>query len=114
MRTAPLATRRGITTLELLVAFLILGVSLQAVLAIHLATFRATSRATSHRRLASRAASVADSLGTLGCGSASGAWSTPDGRISWTTRHHPQVASADLIIAPVAGPAWRLEMAAPC
>lgn len=108
------APRPGFSLLEVLVALLLLGAALQGTLAIHLASARSAHRATNQQAIAARAASLADSLGALGCRGTAGASSRADGTITWTARHQATGAVYDVLVAPMLGPAWRLEVAGPC
>jgi prepilin-type N-terminal cleavage/methylation domain-containing protein len=108
------APRSGFSILEVLVALLLFGAALQGVLAIHLASARGARRATNQQLLAARAASLADSLGALGCRGASGAATGGDGAITWTARHQPNGAVYDVVVSPTLGLPWRLEVAGGC
>jgi Tfp pilus assembly protein PilV len=91
-------TRRGFSTIEVLVALFLLGIALQGVLAVSLASARGAARADSQRRVAARAATIADSLGT----------------VAWTARHLTTGATYDVVVSPAHGSPWRLEVAASC
>lgn len=114
MRSQLNTTRSGFSLLEVLVALLLFGATLQGVLALHLASARGTHRSTSQRILAAHAASLADSLGALGCRGAAGAISRAEGAITWTARHQPPGAVYDLVVSPTSGTPWRVEVAGPC
>jgi Tfp pilus assembly protein PilV len=107
-------TRRGFSTIEVLVALFLLGIALQGVLAVSLASARGAARADSQRRVAARAATIADSLGTLGCRGSAGAQGGRDGTVAWTARHLTTGATYDVVVSPAHGSPWRLEVAASC
>lgn len=105
---------RGFTTVEALVAIVLLGIALQGAFAVHLTSVRASARATSGRHLADQVASLADSLGILGCRGAAGGASTPHGTMTWSVRHQPEVAVFDVVVQPRQGTPWTLEVAGRC
>ncbi|MBL8984527.1 MAG: hypothetical protein JNL26_20240 [Gemmatimonadetes bacterium] len=111
--TTPAASS-GFTTVEALVAIVLLGIALQGAFAVHLTGVRAAARATRARHLADQVASLADSLGLLGCHGAAGRSTTAHGTISWTARHQPDGAVFDVVVQPRQGTPWTLEVAGRC
>ena len=111
--TTPAASS-GFTTVEALVAIVLLGIALQGAFAVHLTGVRAAARATSGRRLADHVASLADSLGLAGCRGAAGRATTADGTVHWTPRHQPDGAVFDVVVQPQQGTPYALEVAGRC
>jgi prepilin-type N-terminal cleavage/methylation domain-containing protein len=105
---------RGLSLLEVLVALVILGGGLHALLALHATTLRAEREARARRRLDLAAASVAESLGVVACGGTSGSRTLPEGRLAWVARHLPPIARFDLAVSPARGSGWVTEVVAPC
>ncbi|MGQ0648612.1 MAG: type IV pilus modification PilV family protein [Gemmatimonadaceae bacterium] len=109
------APRVGLTTIEVLMAIMLLGVGAVATLSVHASITRMSAHAHHRRLLALDATRVLDSLRAITCTTvAPGSLVRRHGRLDWTARAASSSITVTLSAVPTSGVAWHAETILPC